>query len=93
MIRIRSATYDPAARAVTLRPARLLSLNQVFRLVVNGTSTVGLADLAGNALDGDGDGRPGGDFTGRIDRASLAEIPSGPARVGLVSSWRRLKSH
>jgi hypothetical protein len=92
VIRIRSVSYDPAARAVTIRPARLLNLNRVFQLVVNGTSTVGLTDLAGNALDGDADGRPGGDFTGRIDRASLAEVPSDTARLALVSSRHRLKS-
>jgi hypothetical protein len=93
VIRIRSATYDPAARTVILRPARLLPLRNVFRLVVKGTSTGSLTDLAGNALDGDRDGRPGGDFIGRIDRASLAEVPSGRAQAAHDPAWRLLNAH
>jgi uncharacterized repeat protein (TIGR01451 family) len=92
-VRIRSATYDPTAHAVTLLPSRLLSLNQVFRLLVNGTSSGSLTDLAGNALDGNADGRPGGDFTGRIDRSSLADFPVAPARAALVTARRHLASH
>jgi hypothetical protein len=93
VIRIRSAVYDPAARTVILLPARLLPLRQVYRLVVSGTSTGSLTDLAGNALDGDRDGRPGGKFIGRIDRASLAEVPSGPAHAAHAPAWRRLNVH
>ena len=93
VIRIRSAVYDPAARTVILRPARRLPLRQVYRLVVNGTSTGSLSDLAGNALDGDRDGRPSGNFIGRIDRASLAEVPSGPAQAAHAPAWRRLNTH
>jgi type VI secretion system secreted protein VgrG len=93
VIRIRSATYDPTSRSVTLRPVHLLNLHHIFRLVVRGTSAGGLADPIGNALDGDGDGRPGGDFTGRIDRDSLAGVPGGLARTRLMSRWRDLNSH
>src|SRR5262249_30763448 len=85
VIRIRSVTYNAAARTVTLRPTRLLNLHQTFHVVVNATTASGLADLAGNALDGDGDGRTGGDFTGRITRASLAEVPRGPIQVARAS--------
>jgi hypothetical protein len=80
VIRIRSATYNAGARTVTLRPTRLLNLHHAFKVVVNGTTGSVLADVAGNALDGDGDGRPGGDFTGRITRASLAQGPAAPQR-------------
>jgi hypothetical protein len=93
VIRIRSATYDPAARTLMLRPARLLPLRNVFTLVVNRKSTRSLTDLAGNALDGDRDGRPGGEFIGRIDRASLAELPSDHVRAAHVPTWRRLNAH
>jgi uncharacterized repeat protein (TIGR01451 family) len=93
VIRIRSATYNAVARAVTLRPTRLLNLHHTFHVVVNGTSARRLADLAGNALDGDGDGRPGGDFTGRITRASLAEIPGGPVQMARASFGRHGKAH
>jgi hypothetical protein len=61
-IRLRSAVYETAARAVVLTAAQPLRRRTRHRLVVNGTSLrVGIADLAGNRLDGDRDGRAGGD--------------------------------
>jgi hypothetical protein len=35
----------------------------IYRLRVSGTAPLALADLRGRPIDGDGDGRPGGDFT------------------------------
>ncbi len=60
---LRSATYDPASMAVTLTPKGRTALRQPSRLVAGGSA---LVDMALNALDGDGDGRPGGDFVGRF---------------------------
>jgi uncharacterized membrane protein len=71
VIRLRGASYNPTTRAVTLRPSRRLRLRDTFLLTVRG-----LADRSGNRLDGDGDGRPGGDFVTVVDRRILA----GPAR-------------
>jgi len=59
----RSATYDPASMTATLTPKGRTALNQPLQSVVRGSA---LVDLALNALDGDGDGRPGGDFVGRF---------------------------
>ncbi|MGE3819045.1 MAG: Ig-like domain repeat protein [Isosphaeraceae bacterium] len=70
-VAIRSATYDPATQSVTLRPAALLSLHQRYHLTVNGTTPEALTDLAGRWLDGDGDGRAGGDATVAIDQSTL----------------------
>jgi hypothetical protein len=92
VIRIRSATYNAAARTVTLRPTRLLDLHHTFHVVVNGTTRHGVADRAGNAMDGDRDGRPGGAFRGRITRATLAEVPGGPAQVARASFRRHRKA-
>ncbi|MBX6313982.1 MAG: DUF11 domain-containing protein, partial [Isosphaeraceae bacterium] len=78
VIGLRSASYDPAARAVTLSPNRRLSLFQTFQLTAIGTGPRGLTDRAGNLLDGDGDGRPGGDFVARFGRGALA----GPVGAG-----------
>jgi uncharacterized repeat protein (TIGR01451 family) len=76
VIRIRSATYDPETRTVTLLPARLLNLHRTFVLTTSGS---GITDLSGNALDGDGDGRNGGDFTGKVNLSIFADHP-GQAR-------------
>ena len=52
---------------MTLTPVRPLARNQAYRLTVNGTSVgVGVADRAGNLLDGDSNGTPGGNFLGRF---------------------------
>lgn len=75
VVALRSATYDATARTVTLAPRRLLPLRRAFRLTVNGSTAAGLIDLAGNLLDGDRDGRPGGDFRISITRDLLRQPP------------------
>jgi uncharacterized repeat protein (TIGR01451 family) len=92
VVRILSAVYDPVTQTVTLQPARRLSLHRTFRLIVTSGSTTGVTDLAGNALDGDGDGSPGGAFVGRINRASLAEFPRGIARTAFAFPRHRLRA-
>jgi hypothetical protein len=61
-VRIRSAVYDPAARTVTLRPARRLMSHRLYRLTVIGTGPSGVADTSGILLDGQKTGHPGSNF-------------------------------
>ena len=68
MIPITSANYDPNSRSVKLFPSRRLELSRRFRLTIRASSPTGVADATGRLLDGDGDGRAGGDFTARIRR-------------------------
>jgi hypothetical protein len=56
-IRLRSAVYDTATRRVTLTPRTSLGRNQAYRVTIGSGL---LTDAAGQALDGDGDGRAGG---------------------------------
>jgi len=85
VIRINSATYNPTTRTVTLTPSRHLNWYRRYRITVNGTGAAGLTDLAGNLLDGNGDGRPGGDYVAIIRGYGLARIgrphPKGPVSV------------
>jgi uncharacterized membrane protein len=78
-IGIRSAVYNPTTRTVTLSPRRRLNVHRRFRLIVGGTTPRGVSGLAGDLLDGDRDGRPGGDFVTSITRRLLAG-PVQPAR-------------
>ena len=57
-----SIQYDPIALTVTVTPTKSLSVKKLsgYRLVVRGSGT--LTDSLGNQLDGDRDGRPGGDY-------------------------------
>jgi hypothetical protein len=64
---IRLASYDPTTQRVTLLLARPQARNQAYRLTVFGTTVgVSVSDLAGNLLDGDTNGTPGGTFLGRF---------------------------
>jgi hypothetical protein len=60
LVPIRWVSLDAATNTVTIRMAQRLAFHAYHQIVV---SASGLTDLAGNALDGDGDGTPGGDYT------------------------------
>jgi Bacterial Ig-like domain (group 3) len=77
-IAIKRIAYNPSARTVTLRPSQRLNVHDRFELLVNGTSTHAVADLALHALDGGKTGEAGSDYTGMIDWATLA----GPSLTG-----------
>lgn len=84
---LRAAEYDPVARLVTLSVARRLPRRRHFQLAIAGNGPAGLTDGAGNMLDGDGDGRPGGDYrvvlrTGGAGLVRVRVHPNGPRRVG-----------
>ncbi len=85
VIRVNSATYDPNTRTVTLSPSRHLNWYRRYRITVKGTGAAGLTDLAGNLLDGNGDGRSGGDYVAIIRGYGLDRIgrphPKGPVSV------------
>ena len=56
-IAIKRITYDSAARTVTLRPSHRLNVHKRFELIVDGTSTHAVTDLALDALDGGNTGK------------------------------------
>lgn len=60
-VALASATYDPFRRTVTLTLAQPLPAGTPLRLRLDGTGRDGLRDSAGRLLDGNADGRPGGD--------------------------------
>jgi uncharacterized repeat protein (TIGR01451 family) len=62
-IAVRSAAYDAAVHAVTLRMARRISIHRPYKLVIRGTGPDGLSDGASRLLDGQGIGRPGSDYS------------------------------
>lgn len=101
-----SAMYDPASFTVTLRPVNRLNLHLRYKLTVDGADPGGVTDEGGRLLDGDGDGRAGGDFVTFIRRENLAASSSGARAfqpktgLGAVSPfqgriisrvWRRLQ--
>jgi hypothetical protein len=65
-IPIRSAAYDAPKQTVTLTLGRPARGERWVLLTVNGTSAGGVADPAGNLLDGNGAGVAGGDAVFRL---------------------------
>jgi hypothetical protein len=62
LINFTSAVYDEATLTVTLTPVKPFNITRKFRTIrVLGRENQTIRDLAGNRIDGNGDGRPGGD--------------------------------
>jgi hypothetical protein len=70
VIPIRAVQYVPGTVTVTLILGRRVPRGQFLQVFVNGSPPSGLTDRAGNFLDGNGDGLPGGDFTQTVGQAS-----------------------
>jgi uncharacterized repeat protein (TIGR01451 family) len=69
---VRSASYDPTRRTVTLAPAGRLKLRSVYQLTISAAAPGGVADTNGCLLDGNRDAVPGGNYVGLINKYSLA---------------------
>jgi uncharacterized repeat protein (TIGR01451 family) len=81
-IRITSASYNPATRTVTLRPAHRLNLHHLFRLTVVGKVASGVTDVFGNRLDGqNAPGASGSDFVTIVSAADLVLTTTNPANL------------
>jgi hypothetical protein len=103
-VRVASAAYDPAAQTVTLTPAVPFNLNQKFRRIrISGGGNDAVNDASGARIDGNYNGKPGGDLIVRTrltraksfnfrdadgDRARLRL--DGPGRIWAVRSKQRL---
>jgi hypothetical protein len=72
-VHFQSAVYDAAAQTVTLTPTAPFDMGHRFRrLLVQGNGTNAVKDAAGSPIDGNGDGRAGGDIAihSRVVRTS-----------------------
>jgi hypothetical protein len=62
-IKLRSAAYQAASDTITLKPNTPFSLAKPTELIINGTPPSGLRDTFGRLIDGDHNGKPGGNAT------------------------------
>jgi hypothetical protein len=69
---ISSVTYNAATRTVTVRPNGRIPLRVPAQLTVRSSGPNGLTDRSGTLLDGDRDGRPGGDFVATFQGVGVA---------------------
>jgi uncharacterized repeat protein (TIGR01451 family) len=85
VIPIRAVQYVPGTVTVTLILGRVVPRGQFLRVFVNGSPPSGLTDLAGNFLDGNGDGLPGGDFSQTVGQASSLRYIDGDGDIVTLS--------
>jgi hypothetical protein len=62
IIGLRAISYSSATDSVTIIPTAPLGMNQYFQIVVLGTGPTAIRDIAGNILDGAGNGVPGSNY-------------------------------
>jgi uncharacterized repeat protein (TIGR01451 family) len=92
-LRLTGAVYNAANHSVTLDSAKLLPLKFQYMLVVNGTSSTGVAGQSGILLDGNGDGVPGGNYVRGFGRDVLAGPNPMDSRRGHVLVHRSPPGH
>ena len=80
VIALRSATYDPISRAVSLTTRHPLPLRRQYHLTVRAAQG-GLTDLTSHALNSNANGTPGGDAVVRFNQKALA----GPSVVNATA--------
>jgi hypothetical protein len=62
IIPLRSAHYEAADDSVTLTPRKPFDLTKVFQLRIDGRRGSGLKDASGRLIDGNNNGKPGGNL-------------------------------
>jgi uncharacterized repeat protein (TIGR01451 family) len=76
-IRVKSAVYNPANHTVTLRPSQRINIHYRYELVVDGSTSGGVADTQGLLLNSEGGG-PGSNYEGSLTSRNLVIDPRHP---------------
>jgi streptogramin lyase len=66
-IGVRSVDYLSSSRTVVLHPMERLNIHHPYMISIRGVSQGGVADTSARLLDGVNSGKPGSDYTGRVD--------------------------
>jgi RHS repeat-associated protein len=92
-IALASAAYSGATDSVALAPKKPFNLGKPVQLRVSGELPSGLTDALGRLIDGDRDGRPGGDAVAILSKtgASVADLRRrGTSPVAVIRAVDRL---
>jgi uncharacterized membrane protein len=92
MIRVVSASYDPATLTVSLSPQQRLDVHAKYLLIVIGTGPGGVSDPSGVLLDGARTGQPGSNFVTTVTLSNVvlgAHAPSHPPAITRLAGLRR----
>jgi cyclophilin family peptidyl-prolyl cis-trans isomerase len=74
VITFRKLVYNSANDSVTLTPTRPLALSRTARLVIIGIRPHGLKDGTGQLLDGNHDGKPGGNAIAYLSASGIVVV-------------------
>jgi uncharacterized repeat protein (TIGR01451 family) len=67
-VRVKSAAYDASSHSVTIAAARKLPQNMLIGIWAGGSGPSAILSASSAPIDGDWDGRAGGDFIGSLGR-------------------------
>ena len=84
VIKLKTATYNPAKNTVTLTPKKPFALTRPVQLLVDGVPPSGLQDSLGRLIDGDHNGTAGGN--------AVALLRRGGATIDAAASVRFAKT-
>jgi Bacterial Ig-like domain/Calx-beta domain len=71
VLRLKSATYADATHTVVLVPKKPFALTKPVQLLINGLAPAGLEDSVGRLIDGNHDGKAGGNATAILSRGGV----------------------
>ena len=78
---VKAAVYDSAAHTVTLYMARRLSVHELYRITINGTTPAGLMGTDGALIDGGNTGRAGSNYVRTMSGKILAGRSTAAVRI------------
>ena len=76
IIRVKSAVYDATNDTVTLRPRERINIHHRYTLIVDGTKSGGVTNMAGHLLDSTVSGEPGSNYRTALTWRNLVLDPS-----------------
>jgi hypothetical protein len=85
VMKLRSASFNPANNTVTLIPKGALAITKSLQLTISGTAPTGLQDTSGQLIDGDNNGTPGGNAVAVIRRTGVTLNAVAPTMPVMIS--------
>jgi hypothetical protein len=73
-LKIKSAVYNAASNTVTLNATKPFTLDKPVQLRISGVGPLVLTDALGRAIDGDRDGKPGGNATALLLKGGRVKL-------------------
>jgi hypothetical protein len=84
IIKLKSAVYNAGTDTVALFPRKPFALTKPVQVVVDGVPPAGLQDSLGRLIDGDHNGRAGGNAVAILSRGGVSRTALAPGFAGVA---------